>query len=578
MAILIPKQIKNCSLGERLVCEKLANELDNDFVILHSLGLHGHETKIWGEADIVVLSTKGFFALEVKGGVVNCKDGIWQYGDPNKQSYISKEDPWTQAKGTMFAIRKKLLEVNHTMRDLLIGFGVVMPMTTFTTVGAEIEPEVLLDQRDFHSHIGYYIGKLQKHWTSVYETKHKKKSKLPTREDIRLARQILRPDIETTFSLGSWLTGIEQEIVELSHSQIRASHRMAANPRTVVRGKAGTGKTVIAVERALQLSSQGNRVLYLCFNQLLAQHLKYVFMNDARSQNVEIKHVHGLYLELIKKAGMLDLLKKTETRNETEFYGKIFPETFVKAACEIDLPPWDVLIIDEAQDLLTPENIDAFDLMLGRLGINNGKWHIFFDHHQNIYNTDIQEQFEKRLNEARPAFDDLYENCRNTRQVALQTSIVSCIDMAIEGAPNGPECRNFYYRNKKGFLSQLESTITQLKSKNIKPKDIAILSTRRRENSLIADILQIAGINIVDIQKASFDDMVFSTIHAFKGLERPVIFAIDIDDIGSATHSILHYVGLSRARILLYCFISESKRSVYEKQVQKFMSRYINLS
>ena len=54
--------------GERSVYEKLGRDLDKDWVVLHSLGLHGHETKIWGEADIVVLSTKGIFALEVKGG------------------------------------------------------------------------------------------------------------------------------------------------------------------------------------------------------------------------------------------------------------------------------------------------------------------------------------------------------------------------------------------------------------------------------------------------------------------------------------------------------------------------------
>jgi len=36
--------------------------------VLHSLGLTGHESKLWGEIDLVVLSTKGIFAIEVKAG------------------------------------------------------------------------------------------------------------------------------------------------------------------------------------------------------------------------------------------------------------------------------------------------------------------------------------------------------------------------------------------------------------------------------------------------------------------------------------------------------------------------------
>jgi hypothetical protein len=72
MAVLIPDVPKECTYSERHVYERLGRELPPDWVILHSLGLKNHETKIRGEADIVVLSTKGIFALEVKGGRVAC--------------------------------------------------------------------------------------------------------------------------------------------------------------------------------------------------------------------------------------------------------------------------------------------------------------------------------------------------------------------------------------------------------------------------------------------------------------------------------------------------------------------------
>ncbi|WP_204265193.1 hypothetical protein, partial [Klebsiella pneumoniae] len=62
-------------------------------------------------------------------------------------------------------------------------------------------------------------------------------------EDIKRIRKVLRPDVESAFSLGSWLNGLEQELLQLTNEQIRISRRLAANPRMIVTGKAGTGKT-----------------------------------------------------------------------------------------------------------------------------------------------------------------------------------------------------------------------------------------------------------------------------------------------------------------------------------------------
>ena len=134
--------------GEKKICDiNAADQKDEDYAALqheqrsldgvHSLGLHGHETKIWGEADIVVLSTKGFFSLEVKGGKVSCLNGVWTFGEPGGLSYQKREDPWTQAKGTLFAVRQKLIEADAAFANVLDGFGVVMPMETFTMTGAD---------------------------------------------------------------------------------------------------------------------------------------------------------------------------------------------------------------------------------------------------------------------------------------------------------------------------------------------------------------------------------------------------------------------------------------------------------
>lgn len=571
MATLIPDQPKKCPYGERIVYEKLGRDLDADWIVLHSLGLHGHETKIWGEADIVVLSTKGFFSLEVKGGKVSCLEGVWTFGNPDGGSYEKREDPWTQAKGTMFAVRRKLVEADAAFEGILDGFGVVMPMETFTTAGAEIEPAVLLDKREFRANLGYYIGRLQRHWIATYQAKHGRTPRLPTKSDIQRARQVLRPDVESAFSLGSYLTGVESRLVQLSGDQIRASRRMSANPRTIVRGRAGTGKTVIAVERARQLAAQGLKVLFLCFNQLLARHVREGLATDPLADRIEVRHVHALYREVIAKAGLLDRL--AEAPSDQELFAEVFPRTFVEASLEIGLPSWDALVIDEAQDLLTPDNIDAFDLMLGDAGVNRGRWHIFLDRNQNIYGVEIQGRVERRLAEAQPAFDDLFENCRNTRQVAVQASIISGIDLAIEGAPEGPECDNVYARDRKAQLALLDATVSRLLRQDIRPQDIAVLSTRTRDKSLVSDVDNLGGVPLVDATAAKDGDMVFATMHSFKGLERMVVLAVDVDDIGQPERTMLHYAGLSRARCLLHTFLNDGARTAYAGQAAAFASR-----
>ena len=574
MAELIPEQPKDCTVGERIVLEKLARDLDPDCIILHSLGLHNHETKIWGEADLVVLSTNGFFVLEVKGGQVGCKGGVWTFGDPGSgKSYTKKEDPWTQASGAMFALRNRLGKVNPQLANLLTGFGVVMPMVEFTATGAEIEPEVLLDRRDFRRHLGFYIGRLQKYWESVYMQKHGKVLPRPTREDILAARRILRPDVETCISLGSWLTGLESTFVQMTHDQLRISRRMEANQRTIVRGKAGTGKTVIALDRAKRLATQGRKVLFLCYNQLLASHLREVMNDEGHLDLVEIRHVHAFYSDVILKAGMGKQL--TEAQGHPAFFTEVFPELFLEAAMKCGLPHCDVLIVDEAQDLMTPHHLDAFDFILGSLGLNRGAWHLFLDPMQNIYEKEVSDSVEKRISEAMPAYDDLYENCRNTRQIALEGSVVSGIEFAIEGAPSGPKCHLIYYKDDSEVPTLLDQVIESWIEDGIHPGDIAVLSTLRRENSVLASVGRLAGEPLVDVGEASAGEMVFSTMHAFKGLERKAVVAVDMASIGNDRFSMLHYAGLSRARMLLCLFVPESVRLTYTHQYEKFGAKLV---
>ncbi len=573
MAVLIPDVPKDCPNSERHVYARLGRELPDSWIVLHSLGLAGHESKIWGEADIVILSERGVFALEVKGGNVACVDGVWTYsGDFG--SFEKRESPWAQAMGALGAIRQELRTARPGFRDVLFGFGVVMPYTTFTATGLEIIPEVLVDRRSFRQSMMQYVSSLERHWNADHVRKRGREPRGLTAKEIREARQVLRPDLETALSLGGYLTGVDDRLVHLTNEQIRASRRMAANPRTVVRGAAGTGKSVIALDRARQQGAAGRDVVYLCFNRLLAGHVEAGLERAVSAQSVQVHHVHALYHALIEDAGLLPRLRDMDA-NAPDFFSRGFPELASEALCEKSHAGWDVLVVDEAQDLLTPEHLDVFDLLL-RDGLSGGGWHLFLDPKQNIYGEDVQSMVAGRLAAYSPTFDDLFENCRNTRQVAVQTSIVSGIDLPVTGAADGPDTGVHYYVTQEEAVRLIEELIGQLVDAQVRPDDIAILSTRRFENSLLAGYQRLAGFRLLEATgnvEPRKGDLLFSTMHAFKGLERQTIVAVDMAEIGEDHWSMLHYTGLSRARVLLHVFLPVAAKGSYEKQARAFGGR-----
>lgn len=258
-----------------------------------------------------------------------------------------------------------------------------------------------------------------------------------------------------------------------------------------------------------------------------------------------------------------------------EFYARRFPQLTVEVLCETESRPWDVIIVDEAQDLLTTDHLDVLDLLVDS-GLRQGTWHLFIDPQQNIYGVEEEKAVEERLKQCGPAFEDLFENCRNTREIAVEASIISGIDLAIEGAPSGLPAQVHHYSEDAEGRAILESLLGDLLERDVKATEIAILSTRRHENSLLSKCHNIAGRSLVS--PGSEDELVrgallFSTMHAFKGLDRQVVIALDMGEIGDERWRMLHYAGLSRARALLHVLLPSSATYQYAEQAKEYGRR-----
>src|SRR5829696_7258584 len=85
------------SAERKLFAALEAVPLDEGWSALHSLELSSHRYKAVGEIDFLIAGPRGVFALEVKGGGISCRDGIWHYRDRFGQEHRNSEGPFQQS-------------------------------------------------------------------------------------------------------------------------------------------------------------------------------------------------------------------------------------------------------------------------------------------------------------------------------------------------------------------------------------------------------------------------------------------------------------------------------------------------
>ena len=94
MAKMIPKIIsESASIAEKKVFFEL-ERLNDDYTIFHSVNLPKHLYKVEGEIDFVIICKLGILCLEVKGGNVERKNGIWKFTDGNGNVNEKSEGPY----------------------------------------------------------------------------------------------------------------------------------------------------------------------------------------------------------------------------------------------------------------------------------------------------------------------------------------------------------------------------------------------------------------------------------------------------------------------------------------------------
>lgn len=123
------------------------------------------------------------------------------------------------------------------------------------------------------------------------------------------------------------------------------------------------------------------------------------------------------------------------------------------------------------------------------------------------------------------------------------------------------------YKKSQAQLEIVESILRQLKKEQICFDDIVILSASRFDRSVASDLDPAFPVSTERTDRKG--KILFSTVHAFKGLESPIVVLVDFDSLDHDQRMNLLYVGMTRARSALYMVVSDKARQTLDVKIRE---------
>jgi hypothetical protein len=543
MAILHPENFdllrQDAGLYRELdVMERLVQYLPANYEVFHSVSWfsvhnsHDHH----GEIDVVVMSPEGNLLLvEVKAGDVVLHDGeIFKLYNGTESSvsrqcnmqYSSMVRRLTNARLRTFVTNCLVLPDYRIDGANLIGF----PRERI--VGAESYDE-----------LGTQVLNILR--------------SAPVREnDVDAIRHFLKNEFRVTADL----TVLKGQINTASH---KLSDGMSlwvpriTSPSGVVRiqGTAGSGKTQLALQLLSDAVINKQKILYVCFNRSLADHMRKIAPASALVTNF-----HELCIEHYRRSV-----------DEPNFSN---PDIFAKAAesyiahLSQQEPRYDLIILDEGQDL-EPEWIGC---LAGQLK-PDGRLYLMEDEDQRLYARD-----EYDLDGA--VLVSSYENFRSPQAICQMINAFGLSSKPIQAkGPYKGEFPDFHiYRSDDELISMTASAVDALLHRGFDLTDIVILTGRGRVKSKLLNVDSIGKFSTRHFtgnytpdgdQIWTTGELATETVYRFKGQSSPavVLSEIDFTEMTDIERNKL-FVGLTRAQMAVEIILSPSADECFRKLLE----------
>lgn len=541
MARTYPREIQSYTISsaERYLFDLFKKNLNDDYLVFHGiawLSWGNEQYSFDGETDfLLVHPQKGLLVVEVKGGRITYDghEGKWVTVDRNNISHLLRKDPVVQAKDARYNLIRKLRKSPKTQEYYYPIFHAISFPDIFVKndFRLDLPKQIILDREK--------LGDIESSIDGIFEFWNRKFTSADLSDQaINALIDLIAPQTSLFSKLGREIIAEKEQIKHLTKQQFSTLDLLSRERRAIIFGCAGSGKTLLALEKARRLSEEGFSVLFTCFNSRLANWLE---KNIENHNGFEIINFHQLCSKIAHRAGIrVPDIESEEVQGDEEYYFEtILPESLYAAIEKIG-PQYNAIIVDEGQDFRKGWWKNLLALLINQ---ERDVFYIFCDDNQRIYSgKEIEYPFKS------PSIV-LNKNCRTTKKIHKQILkfYKGTIDIQAIG-PEGIEPEFIIINTIKELNNCLVEKITSLISKEkVHPKDIVILTPKSRRNSFLKQGEKIGNCFLTWDQRKHKNEIECCSIYSFKGLESPIIFLVEISEKDFHEKENLFYVGVSRA-------------------------------
>lgn len=569
MAIIYPTTydidlIKNHSEAEYKIIKAIENLDKNktkDWIIYYSYCFKRREDKYETrrdknnfEIDFLILAPNvGIFIFEIKGGLIQYIPGENFYSINRSSGEKYKIKPFEQGIDNYYSLNNILgkmyvdgnpnYEMKYSISGNLVGFPDIdtVPNCTFASDGHDI----YVDGMDLYEFIINNSKYLQK-------TTNKK---VPSKQ---LIDQIIKKLNGNKFVYSKdkkiYIDSVNLSLNDLTEEQETIFKGLIDNKRCLVKGQAGTGKTVLCEFLYKHLCEEKKySVIYFTYNKLISEKL-----NNDLNTNANCKCYPIIdYLEEEYKKITNDYSLSFDNYDEKkEFLFEALGEELDK---NIELTKYDCVIIDEAQDIdLNDCTIKFLDNILNK-GLKDGYCYLFYDSNQKIFNYKNKKIYDSELfgdEYYRYAKYELIRNCRNGK--GIRNSISSLLEsktnsnnlVNVSDIIANEDVMFYEVSESKDGAKQIDKIIKELINKGVNKSQITLLfnlTSKNNKNIIFKELNDLLPLEEFNPYKRK--EISYSTVASFKGLENDVIIYINDNNYSKTLD---HYVAISRAKVFTY--------------------------
>jgi hypothetical protein len=521
MVRLIPAEPTFATTSEQAVWERLRASLGDDDVLIANLRLTDERKD--HEADLVVLMPDvGIVALEVKGGSVWWDDG-WRIKRRGREAVIHPVD---QAREVKYALRAYVEGDPRWGSRTRVAWAhaVVTPYSGFGDDFAlpDLPRWALHDAGDQDT----LVGRLRRNAQRMTHGQ-----RVATADDVEEIADILTGRLPTSYDLRAEADERADAADRLTLEQATLLRVTRLLHRVEVRGGAGSGKTVLALQQAKELTRGGHdrkpqRVALLCYSIGLAEHLRREVATWERRQRPAFV---GTFHAFGQQWGAAD-----GDRTDSEFWEERLPAEMAELAAALpDGKKYDAVIVDEAQDFADSWWTPVLRALKDE---EEGGLFVYSDENQRIF-----ARFGRPPVALVPLVLD--HNLRNTKQIHESFGPLAPSRMYARGG-EGPAVR-FLDASGQDPLDVADDEVDRLLDAGWEPRHVALLTTGHRHP------IQVERTDFHDQDgywRTYWDDDVFyGHVLGCKGLERrAVVLCLNEDGSRDRARERL-YVGMSRA-------------------------------